>query len=495
MMKNERKGLPFWRDPRFRFGGLSTALLCLFLAVLVVLNLAAGNLEKKYAWRVDCSFNAMTTQSQTTLDVLAQLKHPVHIYALYTRGEEDQPLLELLGRYGAASPLVTWEQTDISLNPGLLTRFRAATSAETSITNNTVVISCEETGRWKVLSTADFYSLSYDHEAGAITYAGLNYESSLTSAINYVAQDTIPRIMILQGHGELDENGTTVLASLLTGNNYDVYYFNLQSSDAALQPDDLLLMLSPVRDLTEAELNAIIAFTTEGGSILFTCDYSDPLDSMPRYASLLRAYGFHPLDGMVIASQEEPGSYYNSNRAYLVPAMQSTEITEDLVEGRDTFLILAGSRAFAMPEDADRYLSVSAVLTSGSKAYLRDLSSGVTTLQQQPGDRTGPFALALQARRITETGSVSRASVLGCSTLLTSPDVYAMTVSQEYILRTVEYLLASTPSNLGIMAKVGIRPRLSAASAQAGSLVLVALPMAIIAVAVVVLGRRRSRRG
>lgn len=495
-MKRHKEHTPLWRSTRLRYGGLSTALLCVFLAVLLALNLLASSLEKKLALRLDFSFNAMTTQSQTTLDVLAQLEHPVHIYALYTRGEEDQPLLELLARYSAASPLVTWEQTDISLNPGLLTKFRAATAAsEASITNNSVIVSCEETGRWKVLSVDDFYSLGFDYEEGAITYAGLTYESSLTSAIHYVDQDVIPRVMILQGHGELDENGTVVLADLLTRNNYDVYYFTLRSSEAELQPNDLLLMLSPVRDLTDDELQVILDFATAGGSILFTCDYSDPLDNMPNYNALLRSYGFNALDGMVIASAEDNGSYYNGNRTFLVPAMQSTEITEDLVADHDTFLILAGCRAFDLnTADADRYLYVTPVLTTGEHAYLRAFSSSMTTLQQQPEDLTGPFATALMARRITDTGDVSRAFVVGASSLLTSSDVYSMTVSQEFILRVTEYLLNTAPRDLGIMAKVGIRPALSAASVQAGSFVLVCLPLAIIGLAMAVLGSRRSKK-
>ena len=55
-------------------------------------------LEKKHGWRVDYSFNALTTQSEATLEILAGLKHPVHIYALFTKGQEDGPLMELLDR-------------------------------------------------------------------------------------------------------------------------------------------------------------------------------------------------------------------------------------------------------------------------------------------------------------------------------------------------------------------------------------------------------------
>ena len=484
--------LRFWRSPRFRYGALSTALLALFLAILVVLNMAATALEKKNAWRVDFSFNALTTYGEKTEEVLATLEHPVHIYALYTRGQEDQPLLELLDRYAAASDKVTWEQTDISLDPGLLTKFRSETSSE-SLTNDSIVVSCEETGRWKLISAVDLISLSYDADQGVYEYAGLTYESSLTSAIRYVAQDTIPRVMILQGHGELDEDGTQVLAQLLAGNDLDVYYFTLSTTETELSPDDLLMILSPVRDLTDEELRKITAFTEAGGCLFLTCDTTDPVDKMPNWSALLRSYGFLPQNGMVIAAQDASGTYYNNNRTYIVPTMQSTAITEDLVSSHDTFLILAGARAFAMPTESDRGLTTTAVLTSGSTSYLRDLSSKSLSLDKQEGDAEGPFALALLAERMTSTGDMSRAFILGASTMLTSSDTYAMTVSQEFIMRAVEQLLGSQSTSLSIMAKVAVRPALSTNSIALGSFVIVLLPMMAIAIGILVLFRRKHR--
>ena len=43
--------------------------------------------------------------------------YDVHIYALFTPGSEDLPLMELLNRYASASDRVTWEQTSVTLNP------------------------------------------------------------------------------------------------------------------------------------------------------------------------------------------------------------------------------------------------------------------------------------------------------------------------------------------------------------------------------------------
>jgi len=463
-------------------------LLCLALAALLLLNLAMTSLEKKHGWRVDYSFNALTTQSETTVEVLNSLAYPVHIYALFEKGNEDAPLMELLDRYAAVSDKVTWEQTDVSLNPGLLTKYRGATSDQT-VSNDSLIVSCEATGRWRILSPADFVSLSLNYEQGVYEIAGLTYESKITSAIAYVTQDVIPRVLVLQGHNELDEDGTAAFAEILEGNYFEVEYGTLH--DLNPQPGDLLALLSPTRDLSDIEMQRITEFTRQGGSILFTCDYTDPVSAMPNYQALLRSYGFLPKEGIVVASEQEPNSYYDS-RIYLIPTMLIGEITQDLV-GQADVLLLTGARAFESPESTDASLIVTPILSSGVRAYLHDYTSGASTLEQQDGDEMGPFALALEARRITGEGQLSKAVVLGCSTLLTSSQVHSMTDAQEFILRAAQFLVDAAPTDLHIMAKTALRPQLSPESAGLGSFLLVLLPMAVIFAALVVLLPRRHR--
>lgn len=486
------KKCSLFKNPRFRYGSVSTLILCLLLAALIGANALFGALEKKNGWRVDFSFNGITTQSETTLQILEQLPHPVHIYALFPRGQEDGPLMELLDRYAAASPLVTWEQTDITLNPGLLTRFQSDTS-EMAVSNDSLIVSCEDTGRFKVLSPGDFVSLSLDYEAGTFTSAGYTYESRITSAINYVTRQEIPRIQVLQGHNELNESEIAVLTELLEGNNFEVAFISLADQTAELDAGDMLAILSPLRDITDAEMEKITAFAQQGGSFLFTCDYTDPIGDMPNYQSLLRSYGFLPKDGLVIASPEEAGSYYSDMRIALIPTMLSTDVTYDLVASGVDTLLLVGSRGFEIPQQNDRNLDVSPVLTSGYKAYLRSLKGDMTTLEQLDEDELGPFALGLQARRVTTEGYISRAFVLGCSTLLTDSQIHAMTDSQEFILRVMEFLLDTEPVDLGIMAKAALRPQLSVESVALGSVLLVALPLAVLAAAFIVLWPRRNR--
>ena len=488
-MSMKKMNFAFLHNPRFRYGSLSTALLCVGLALLIALNGLFTALEKKHGWRVDYSFNAITSHSAATETVLAELKLPVHIYALYERGSEDLLLFELLDRYAAASDLITWEQSSLSLNPTFATRF-AGSTADNAVTSDSLVVFCPETERFRVLNAADFITLSIDYDAGDWAYDKITYESAITSAITYVTQDVIPVVYMVQGHDELDENTAAVLADFLRGNHYDVRFATLQ--EVSPTPDDLLVFLAPVRDLTVSELAIVTEHTSNGGSILFACDYSDPIASMPNYQALLRSYGFLPLEGVVVAAKEDKSGYFEGNRTILLPRMQPATSTFDLMLNDTTTLIMSTARAFEAPANTDNSLTVTPLLLSGEGSYLRSLS-GSTSLTKQAGDPEGPFALALEAYRFSATGDVSRAVILGSTGTLTSEYYYSMSHGQEFIIRVMEYLVDSAASNLHIMARAAVRPGLSADALTLGSVMLVLLPLSVLAAALFILYPRRYR--
>lgn len=487
-IKLKKPSLRILRDPKFRYGSLSTAILCLCLAVLVALNGLFTALEKKYGWRMDFSFNAITTHSQSTRDVLDNLRYPVHIYALYERGNEDLQLFELLDRYASASELVTWEQAPISLNPTFLTRF-AGVSDSSTITGDSLVVWCAEAERFRVLDAADFVSVAIDYDSGDYRLDRLTYENAITSAITYVTKERIPVVYMVQGHDELNSENAAALTTLLKDNHYDVRFDTL--SNMNLKADDLLVFLAPVIDLTDSELAIVTAHAANGGSLLFACDYSDPIANMPNYRALLRSYGVVPLDGVVVADRSDASSYFDGRRTALLPEMQPTDITLELMlRGLDT-LIFSSTRAFETPDATDASLHVTPMLFSGETSHLRSANSLSTSLDRQEGEPLGPFALALEAYRFSDSGDVSRAVAIGSTAAITSDYYYSMTHAQEFIIRTMEYLLGEESSALDIMTRSALRPALSAEALNLGSLMLVVLPTAVLAAALIILYPRR----
>jgi len=461
----------------------------LLAVCLVGLNIGLTRMERQYGWRKDYSFNGITTQSETTGEVLAELSHPVHIYALFAKGQEDAPLVELLDRYAASSDLVTWEQADPGINPMLLSRFSSDTE---TVSADSLIVYCAETDRWRILSPAEFISLSMDEETGTYSYAGYTYEQAITSALMYVTREKIPRIVVSQGHGELDGETLLTFERLMSDNHYEVVYRRLSDAEYQPDPDELIAFFSPMRDLSSEEMDKLKTFIDGGGSFLFTCDYTDPVEEMPNYASLLRSYGIIPKDGIVIADQAAPNTYYNQVRIDLIPDMKSTDVTMDLIaSGADTVL-LPGSRAFETPETTDRNLMVMPVLESGETSYIKKINEGLTSMEKTEDDESGAFPLMLQARRVTAGGYVSKAFAVGCSSLLTEEQIFAMTDARQLVIRMIEYLTGQQISNLNIMAKSAVRPGLSPRGNGLGSVIVAALPLSVLLFSLAAYIRRRN---
>ena len=477
------------RSGKLKYGSVSTIMLVLILTGLIVLNVCAQMLERKKGWRIDLSFNAIASQSPETVEILNNLDTPVKIWALYRKGDEDAPLEELLDRYAAASPQISWEQADPALNPALLNRF---TTDSVTPGSDSLIVWCEKTGRFRVLGPEDYVSIGMDTETGEYTYTGWTYERSLTGAISYVTKERIPRAVILQGHGEMDAQTLASFETLMAENQYDVVYADLTDSSYIPDPEDLLIFFSPLRDLTETELATLTSFAGKGGSFLFTCDYTDPISNMPNYAALLRSYGFLPREGIVVADQQDSNSYYNGNQVWLLPEMSPTDLTLDLIATGKNHLLLPGARAFDEPEEGDRNLTSAAVLRSGETSYLKELGKDTISIGKTGEDPQGAFPLALEARRVTTEGYVSRAFIIGCSAALADQQLYSMTDSRHMVIRVAEFLLKLDASDLNIMPREAVRPSLSVNSSAMGSLILVALPLGVLMAALLVLGPRKN---
>ena len=475
---------------KLKYGSVSVLLVVLILLSLIALNIGAEILEKKNGWRRDYSFNSIVTQSPETVEILKRLEKPVKIWALFQKGNEDAPLMELLDRYAAASDMVIWEQVDPALNPALISRFTTDSSAPGS---DSLIVYCEDTDRFRILGPSDYVSLGMDLETGEYTYTGWTYERSITGAISYVTRDTIPQAVILQGHGELDGETTQTFAGLLAANQYDVAYADLTDADYTPDPANLLVFFSPMRDLTEVELQKLAAFAEAGGSFLFTCDYTDGLKNMPNYTALLRSYGFLPQEGIVVADPDDSNTYYNGNTVWLLPEMASTDLTIDLIASGANHILMPGARSLEEPEESDRNLMVSVVLRSGESSYRKTLTSDTLSLSRGAEDPTGSFPLALQARRVTSGGYISRAFIIGCSAALTEQQLYSMTDCQQLIIRVTEFLLGTDTTDLSIMAKEALRPSLGTESTGLGSIMLIALPMAVLCAALLILGPRKDK--
>jgi len=476
-------------EPRWRHGKLGALLLAAFLAACVLLNIGVKALEDEYGWARDMSFNGYATTGEETKKALDRLERDVELYLLYQGGEEDAYLLNLLNRYQVLSDHIRVLPTDLAQTPGIVTRFHG--DVDRAVEADTVIVNCPDTGRYKLLTYQDFMTSEFDMETGEFVLQGLAYEKRLTEAIVYVAQENIPVIGILQGHGELDTDALAVLISFLSSNNYAVKTVNLMAGDT-LEDVELLLFSAPQKDLTELEMDMISTYAQDGGHFFIMRDYTDPITGMPNYLSFLRSYGVIPLDGVVVAGEEDTGSYYG-NPFQLLPYMESMDMTLQLIAARMDILLMPYASGFETPGEPTESLTTATVLKSGPHAFVRRVSDGSDSAEKQPGDVEGEISVGLYAHRMYANGNVSRMFAVGSSPLFIWDYIYESSYPEEYLIAMLGEIMPESGASLEIMASTALRPALTAGSQRMGIVLIIALPLLIVILGLCVLLPRRSR--
>ena len=467
--------------------------LCLLFALLCTLSVVLCDYaENKYGLRTDLSFNGISTQSEVTKNVLHALSEPVHIYAVFSDGNEDLQLIELLNRYQAETEYITWSQENLARNP-LLQQLVSDQLDDAGVTSDCLIIRNTNTARTRVLSAQDYVQYGYNTESGAFELTGWTYEKSITEAVLYVTADELPRVQILTGHDELSEADTFVMEEKLRSANYEMTRVNLLLGDVP-DPAYPLMILSPRRDLRPDELQTLTAFTRAGGSLFITMDYNDPdAAALPNFTALYREYGFEPLDGIVLAHEKDTAAYYMT-AANLMPQMNYTEVTGVLKAAGFEQLILPGARGFKMPESTREDLLLEVCLQTSQEAYIRHIGGNdEATLAQQPDDPTGVFALSLCADRAFSDGLRSKAFIIGNSAMFmdASGQMFAYTYSGELLLQALSYLQGGENIDLDIIPRDIAREQLHFDSAVAPALLAAAVPLIVAVLALAVLRPRR----
>lgn len=478
-LKNNRK---------LRCGGFSVLLTLAAVVLVILIAVLSDTLEKRYALQADLSFNSATTQGEVTDAVLHQLDKDVRILALTPVSGGDKTLLSLLDRYAAATEHIAWSEENLVRSPALAAAYRDS-AMDRSVTEECVIVHCDLTGRTRILNEDDYYTYSYDVETGTFTSAGYTYEKSLTEAVLYVSRDELPCVQFLLGHGEVTEEDASLLRETLASGGFESRTVNLNAGDE-LDPEGVLMILSPRFDLSESDLEKITAFTDQGGDLFIVSQYSDPLD-MENYNALLRSWGFSCYPGLVIAKEEARDSFYNGSPVYLLPYMQDTQMTRPLLEAGKDIVLLGGARAFRAEEPHPANVTLSSVLLTGD-AFIRTYADGVSLSEQQPGDEEGVFALALWADRIEDSGKVSHLFAIGNLSVFTDEWVKNNTDAAAFLLQAVRTLQGGEALNLNILPKNALREGLTLKSLTLPVIVIALLPLLVILAAALILWPRRN---
>lgn len=490
----EKKGIRF----RYGSGAVLLSLLVVFVCVLIVL--LADTAEEKWALTADLSFNSATVQSEQTDRILSSLDKNVHVIlvsdgtsdadSLY--GETDT-LRMLLKRFSAGSNHFSYSEQKLVNNPSLVSRYRDSLGKR-EISDHCLIICCEETDRARILDSNDFYVLSYDSGYN-VTVSGFQYEKAIMQAVLSVTSDTLPCVQVLCGHGEVSRDQLAAFEQKMYDAAFSVSYITLSEGDVP-DPGMPLFIFSPKYDLSSSDADKLIAFAERGGDLFVTYDISADLSSLPVFDSLLLSWGISPAAGVVVADADTDGYWAqkdtDEDRLYILPVLVRSDNTSALLSAGEDRYLMIGARAFTENNTDNSNVQLQNILVT-DRAWVRDYSDGLDTVEMQAGDLYGNLAVALLSTKVMPSGERSELFISGNTVMFTEQWMYDNTSSASLMLYITQSMSSVRQQDLSIIPRSAVREGLSFSQLTLPMILVFAIPFLILIIALIILIPRKHR--
>lgn len=354
-------------------------LLAASLVVLaVLLNAVAALTVERFSLKLDLTDAKVYALSPETQNTLGRLDRPIDITVFAREQEYPAMLREILARYRAASTHVSISYRDPISHPVLVDSYM---QRGTRIENQDLVVSSGE--RFRRYGIKDLVTL----DSAGTKLVSVRAEQQVTGAIVQMHSRSAPVVRFSDGH---DEKPSRALMDLFGRNNYQVDRLTLAVQRIA-DDVDMLVVASARRDFTAPEIADIERFLARGGSMMvFLAPSVQPL---ARFEALLARWGISAGNGLVF----EPRAHISDNPMNIIPMYAQHPINHFFSDKR-AYLLMPSTRTLAASDKPSFDLDVMTVLSSTPEAYAKSVMD-FSSSERAPGDRQGPFDLALTATR------------------------------------------------------------------------------------------------
>ena len=385
-----------FRTSGTKHGAYSVGLTVLVIAVVIVFNLVVGQIPEAYR-NLDVSSTKIYDISDTTTELLDSLDNEVDMKVLAVKDDTDERITTFLSRYASLSDKINVEWIDPVLHPSALTDY--------DTTENTIVISCEDTGKTTTVSFNDIlvmdqYSYYY---YGTTSYTEFDGEGQLTGAVNYVTNEADHTIYQTTGHGE--STLSTTITDLMEKNSYTLSEVNLLMSTSIPEDCDLLLMYAPTTDLSEDEAQMLRDYLAGGGKVMILFGDTSSAD-LPSVGGVLSEYGIEAADGYIA----DPTRCYQGNYYYIFPELS---VSGDMADGISSeMVLLTNAHGMNLTDPEQDTISTTSFMSSSDQAY------AVTEETQEQGSYTLGAVATETIESADEESTESRLTVISAGSLI-----------------------------------------------------------------------------
>lgn len=473
------------RRKNLKAGGYSLAVIAVSVAIAILVNMIISTLPSKYL-ELDISESNLYSLSDYSKMIAQNVDTDVTIYQLATKASQDNTIATLLDRYADLNKHIKVELRDPEIS-----QIASQYSKEEVNANSLIFVSDK---RSKVV---DFYSLyGYSEEAQMYAAYGqsvspdqFNGENEITAALDYVTTDVLPKVYVLVGHEEFELG--TVATSAVNSQNIELVDLDLVTKKDV--PDDCacLLVLAPKADISDSELESILTYLENGGRILVSAlTKGNQQTEMTNFNKLLDAYGVTAGEGFVI---EGESSSYNIYPHYLLPTLQSHEITNPMISSK-FHVYLPIAQNFTESQNHRSSLEVTPLLTTSDSAYAR-VNLDNDSIEKADDDLEGPFDVAFAVSESVEKGETR--AVIIASPYFLEENFISYSGNMNMLLNSLKWM-CDLEDNINIvnaksLSSGGYLEVPSSVANLLGMGITVLVPLALLATGIAIFVRRKKR--
>lgn len=464
-------------------GAYSTGMIALAVILAVGVNVVLGELPSSWT-KVDVTAEKLYSLTDQTKEYLASLQEDVTIYVLANQENADSTLGQTLERYADSSDHVTVEYIDPNVNPRFYTQY-----TDSSITNNSVIVVSDK--RSKIVDYSDIYATSYDYDSTTGGYSssttGYDGEGQITSAIDYVLSDDMPKLYFLEGHGEMSLSSTFTEA--LKKENMEYETLNLMDYDAVPEDAAALFINGAASDFSADDTEKLQAYLEQGGNVILVMAYTE--EALPNVDSILSYMGLQKAEGLVV---EQDTAYYYRNPYYLLPKQIASSYTSSTYSSYYIFAPFA--QGITVIDENAQDMSYKTFLTTSDSAFSKVDISTMQDYSKSEGDIDGPFAVGIEAVKTLSDGTEATMIAYGSEQLFT--DEANTTVSGANLALFVNTIsgFANHEVSISIPAKSYSATYLTVPQSKViliGILTVIVIPIGCLAAGFIIWFRRRKR--
>lgn len=385
-MKNLKQSFKRMFGGRFRAGSYSAAATVIVIVIAVLVNMMVATLPST-ATQLDLTQQSLYSLSEQTKRIAASLDKDVNLYIICNQGNENSTIQRLLDRYTGLSSHIKVQSVDPTLQPTFLDQYELELS---TLYENSVLVDGGE--KHRLVGYDEIFVTDYQMDYSSYNYTtttSFDGENALTNAIHYVSSDELPMAYTLTGHGETELSET--VAEMLTQDNIETEDLSLLSMEAVPEDATAVIINAPTSDLSEEEASLLITYLENGGNVALITGYMEE-DDMPQLRRVAASMGLAAETGLIIEGDRQ--MHVNRYPHYLLPELESHEVTDALISGR--YYVLT-PLAQPIVETDESSATVTWLLTTSDSAYTKAEGLKTQSTEQEDDDAVGSFHVGAMA--------------------------------------------------------------------------------------------------